>query len=116
MRLTQDSFERIRHHEVSRTLKKVNLSPEEVGIIALLSRSIVGKLLDGPISEILARAEAELSFGNRHGPEAPRGLDRYGGASKPPGSQNGYRIRRNGKPYIEHEVEIGSDQVFSKFA
>jgi len=66
----RNSVERIRRHEVSRALKKVNLSPEEAGIIDLLSRSLVRKLLDGPISEVVARAEAEIPFAVRPGAEA----------------------------------------------
>ena len=65
-----DSVERIRRHEVSRVLKKVNVSPEEAGVIDLLSRSLVGKLLQGPISEVLARAEAEIPFTGRQVLEA----------------------------------------------
>jgi hypothetical protein len=30
-----------------------------------LSRSLVDKLLHGPISTVIARAEVEISFGNR---------------------------------------------------
>ena len=65
MRPDQDSVERIRRHEVSRTLKKTNLSPDDEDVIDLFSRSLVGRLLHGPISEVLARAE--LSFGDRVG-------------------------------------------------
>src|SRR5918997_2018319 len=86
----RDSVELIRRHEVSRALKKVNLSPEEAGVIDLLSRSLVGKLLDGPISEVLARAEAEMPFAGRPGTEeASRGLDGNGSdriPNKPAGS------------------------------
>ena len=55
MRPGQDSAEQIRRHEVSRALKKANLSPEAVEVIGLLSRSLIGKLLDGLISEVMAR-------------------------------------------------------------
>ena len=77
MRPDQDSVERIRRHEVSRTLKKTNLSPDDEDVIDLFSRSLVGRLLHGPISEVLARAE--LSFGDRPSREVPRGLERSGG-------------------------------------
>jgi hypothetical protein len=110
----RDSVERIRRHELSRALKKVNVSSEEAGIIDLLSRSLVGKLLDGPISEVLVRAEAETPFKGRPDSEASCELEKYGGADKPPGSKSGYQIRRNGKPYIECEFESGSDRVSSK--
>ena len=63
MRLGQDSAEQIRCHELSRALKKVDLSPEEEEVIERLSRSLVGKLLHGPISRVMASAEVELSFG-----------------------------------------------------
>ena len=78
MRPGYESVERIRCHEVSRVLKKVDLSPEEAGIIDLLSRSLVGKLLDGPISEVMARAESEMPFARRSDPEAPSGLEGHG--------------------------------------
>ena len=54
----RDGAERIRHHEVSRTLGKMDLSPEEQKAVERLSHSLVKKLLHGPISEIKARAEA----------------------------------------------------------
>jgi glutamyl-tRNA reductase len=75
MKPGQNSVERIRRHEVSRALKKVNLSSEEEEVIDLFSRSLVGRLLHGPISEVMERAEAELSFRGRPGQEAPRGLE-----------------------------------------
>jgi Glutamyl-tRNAGlu reductase, dimerisation domain len=78
MRPGGDSVERIRRHEVSRALKKVNVSSEEAGIIDLLSRLLVGKLLDGPISEVLARAESEISFKYRPSPETSYGLESHG--------------------------------------
>lgn len=74
----RDSVERIRRHEVSRALRKVNVSPKEEEVIDLLSRSLVGKLLDGPISEILARAEAEFRLRSRSGAEASCGLEGNG--------------------------------------
>lgn len=70
-----DSVERIRRHELSRALKKVRLSPEEARAIDLLSRSLVGKLLDGPISRVMARAEAEIPIAGRPGLEASRELE-----------------------------------------
>ena len=114
MKPSQDSVERIRCHEISRALKKVNLSPEEASATDLLSRSLVGKLLDGPISEVMARAEAEIPSRGRPYSEASSEFERYRGADKTRGSKSGYQIRRNGKPYIECEFEIGSDRVSSK--
>lgn len=54
----RDGAERIRQHEVSRALRKMDLSPEQEEAVERMSRSIVNKLLHGPISEIKARAEA----------------------------------------------------------
>lgn len=50
--------ELIRRHEVARTLKKADLSPEEAAAVERLSHSLVNKLLHGPISEIKALAES----------------------------------------------------------
>src|SRR5215208_3792693 len=111
MKPGQNSVERIRRHEVSRALKKVNLSPEEEEVIDLFSRSLVGRLLHGPISEVIARAEAELSFRGRQGPEAPRSLERHRGADKTPRAESDYQMCENGKPYVEREFELGSDRV-----
>ena len=93
MKPGQNSVERIRRHEVSCALKKVNLSPEEEEVIDLFSRSLVGRLLHGPISEVMERAEAELSFR---------------------GAESEYQMRENGKPYVERQFELGSDQVSSE--
>jgi hypothetical protein len=70
MRVGRDSPEQIRRREVSRALKKINLSPEEEEAIERLSRSLVGKLLHGPISRVMACAEVEFSSVGRPGPEA----------------------------------------------
>jgi glutamyl-tRNAGlu reductase-like protein len=114
MKPGQNSVERIRRHEVSRALKKVNLSPEEEEIVDLFSRSLVGRLLHGPISEVMERVEAELSFRDRPGPKAPRGLEWYRDADKTPGVESDYQMRDNGKHYVEREFELGSDQVSSE--
>jgi hypothetical protein len=112
MRLGQDSVERIRRHEVSRALKKVNVSSEEAGIIDLLSRSLVGKLLDGPISEVLARAEAEISFAGRPGAEASYGLESHGNGVESSGPKTHDGFRGYGPGFIK--LEVGSDRVSSK--
>jgi hypothetical protein len=112
MKPGQNSVERIRHHEVSRALNKVNLSPEKEEVIDLFSRSLVGRLLHGPIYEVMERVE--LSFGSRPGQEAPRGLERHVGADKTPKAESEYQMRENGKPYVEREFELGSDQVSSE--
>jgi Glutamyl-tRNAGlu reductase, dimerisation domain len=112
MRPGQDSVERIRRHEVSRALKKVNLSPEGAEVIERLSRSLVGKLLSGPISEVMARAEAEISFAGRPGSEASCGLEGNGSGAESSGPKTHNNIRENGTRYIE--FEIGSDRVSNK--
>jgi Glutamyl-tRNAGlu reductase, dimerisation domain len=109
-----DSVERIRRHEISRALKKVNLSPEEEEVVDLFSRSLVGRLLHGPISEVMERAEAELSFRDRPGTEAPRDLEWHRGADKTPRGESEYQMCENGKPYVEREFELGSDQESSE--
>ena len=65
MRLGQNSAEQIRRHEVSRALRKVDLSPEEEEAIERLSHSLVAKLLLGPISEVMMRAEIRASHRGR---------------------------------------------------
>ena len=114
MKPGQNSVERIRRHEVSRALNKVNLSPEEEEVIDLFSRSLVGRLLHGPISEVMERAGSELSFRGRPGTEAPRDLEWHRGADKTPRAESDYQMCENGKPYVEREFELGSDQVSSK--
>jgi hypothetical protein len=95
MKPSQHSAERIRCHEVSRALKKVNLSPEEASAIDLLSRSLVGKLLDGPISEVLTRAETEIPFGGRRGLGVSSGLERHGCRAELSGPKPDHRIGEN---------------------
>ena len=114
MKPGQDSVEQIRRHEVSRALKKVNLSPEEQEVVDRFSRSLVGRLLHGPISEVMERAEAELSFRGRPNQKSPRGLERHVGADKTPRAESEYQMCENGKPYVEREFELGSDQVSSE--
>jgi Glutamyl-tRNAGlu reductase, dimerisation domain len=114
MKPGQNSVERIRRHEVSRALKKVNLSPEEEKVIDLFSRSLVGRLLHGPISEVMERAEAELSFRGRLGPGAPRGLEWHRGADKTPRAESDYQFRGNRKLYVERDFELESDRASSE--
>jgi glutamyl-tRNA reductase len=54
----RDGAERIRRHELARALQRMDLSPEEAGAVERMSRSLVNKLLHGPISELKALAEA----------------------------------------------------------
>jgi glutamyl-tRNA reductase len=80
VRVGQDSAEQIRRREVSRALRKVDLSPEvEAEAVERMSRSLVGRLLHGPISRVMARAEVEISSGDRRSMEAISGLKRHGG-------------------------------------
>jgi|SRR5918995_4805356 hypothetical protein len=112
MRPGQDSAEQIRRHEVSRALKKANLSPEAVEVIGLLSRSLIGKLLDGLISEVMARAEAEILFASRPDAEASCGLEGHGSGTESSGPKTHNSLRGNGTRYIE----IGSAWVSNKLA
>jgi glutamyl-tRNAGlu reductase-like protein len=114
MRPGRDTVERLRRHEVSRAIKKVNFSPEEEEVIDRFSRSLVGRLLHGPISEVMERAEAELSFRGRPGQEAPRGLERHVSTDKSSRAESDYQLCENGKPYVEREFELGSDQMSSE--
>src|SRR5918993_1231560 len=54
----KDGAEQIRRHELSRALKKLDLSPEEEAAVVRMSHSLMNKLLHGPISELKALAEA----------------------------------------------------------
>ena len=103
MKPGQDSVERIRCHEVSRALKKVNLSPEDQEVIDLFSRSLAGRLLHGPISEVMERAERSLW--DRLDQEAPHGLERRGWEDKVSETKRADQICENGEPYVEHELE-----------
>ncbi|MCA1719479.1 MAG: hypothetical protein LC781_22540 [Actinobacteria bacterium] len=48
----------VRRREVSRALAGMTLSPEKEEAIERLSRSLVGRLLRGPVSKVGARAES----------------------------------------------------------
>jgi hypothetical protein len=109
MWLGQDSAEQIRRHEVSRALRKIDLSPEEEEVIERLSRSLVDKLLHGPISTVIARAEVGISFGGRRGLDTSCGLERHVGGTESSGSRTDHQIGQNGKPYITREFGIWSD-------
>jgi glutamyl-tRNA reductase len=54
----RDEAEKIRRHELSRALGRMELSPEEAAAVERMSHAMVNKLLHGPIQEIKARAEA----------------------------------------------------------
>jgi glutamyl-tRNA reductase len=54
----RDGAERIRRHELARTLDKLDLSPEEAAAVERMSHTLVNKLLHGPIQELKALAES----------------------------------------------------------
>jgi glutamyl-tRNA reductase len=58
IRELRDGAERIRRHELSRVLGRMDLLPEEAAAVERMSRALVNKLLHGPIQEIKALAEA----------------------------------------------------------
>jgi glutamyl-tRNA reductase len=54
----RDGAERIRRHELARALEKLDLPPEEAEAVERMSRTLVNKLLHGPIQELKALAES----------------------------------------------------------
>jgi hypothetical protein len=92
-------------------LKKIDLSPEEEEVIERLSRSLVGRLLRGPISKVMARAEAEISFEGRRDPEASCGLERHGGRAESSRPRTDHQICKDGKLYSKREFDIGSNEI-----
>lgn len=94
MREIEESAERIRCQEVSRALGRMDLSPEEETAVEQMSRSLVDKLLRGPISEVVTYAEAAslrrtnggrrspVEDGDRHAKEPPGEVD------DPPGTDS----------------------------
>jgi glutamyl-tRNA reductase len=60
----RDEAERIRRHELSRALRRMDLLPGEAEAVERMSHSLVNKLLHGPISEIKALAEAGHPLGS----------------------------------------------------
>lgn len=58
IRELRDEAEKVREHEISKALKRTDLSPEQAEVVEKMSRSLVNKLLHGPISEIKSRAES----------------------------------------------------------
>ncbi len=54
----RNEAERIRRHELARTLNRLNLSPEEAEAVERMSHTLVNKLLHGPIQELKALAES----------------------------------------------------------
>jgi len=66
MTADREPAERIRCREVSRLLSGTNLSPDKERVVERLSRSLVSKLLCGPIAEAMARTD----IGKNLGPEA----------------------------------------------
>src|SRR5918997_1385348 len=58
IRELRDGAERIRRHELSRVMGRMDLLPEEEEAVERMSRALVNKLLHGPIQELKALAEA----------------------------------------------------------
>ncbi|MGB3635201.1 MAG: glutamyl-tRNA reductase [Rubrobacteraceae bacterium] len=54
----RDGADKVRRHELSRALRRLDLTPEEVEAVERMSHSLVNKLLHGPISELKALAES----------------------------------------------------------
>lgn len=70
--------ERIRHHELSRALKRLDLTPEETAVLEKMSHSLVNKLLHGPIASLKARAESGSPLDGaevRRSPHALEGIE-----------------------------------------
>jgi glutamyl-tRNA reductase len=63
IRELRDRAERIRRHELARTLKGLELSSEEAEAVERMSRALVNKLLHGPIQELKALAESGSPLG-----------------------------------------------------
>ncbi len=57
--------DRIRRHELSRALRRLDITPEEAATVERMSHSLVNKLLHGPISELKALAESGAPLDNR---------------------------------------------------
>lgn len=60
IRESRSEAERVRQHELSRFLKRLDLSEEERRVVEQLSRSLVNKLLHGPIADLKAAAQSPL--------------------------------------------------------
>lgn len=58
IRELRDGAERIRRHELSRALGRMDLSSEEAAAVERMSHALVNKLLHGPIQELKSLAEA----------------------------------------------------------
>jgi glutamyl-tRNA reductase len=54
----RDQAERVRRHELTRTLNRLDLLPEEAEAVERMSYTLVNKLLHGPIQELKALAES----------------------------------------------------------
>jgi glutamyl-tRNA reductase len=58
IRELRDEAEKVREHEIYKALKRTDLTPEQAEAVEKMSRSLVNKLLHGPISKIKSRAES----------------------------------------------------------
>ena len=61
----RDGADKIRRHELSRALRRLDLSAEESEAVERMSHSLVNKLLHGPISELKALAESGAPLDSR---------------------------------------------------
>lgn len=55
----RDEAEKVREHEIAKAFKKTDLTGEQAEAVEKMSRSLVNKLLHGPISDIKSRAESD---------------------------------------------------------
>ncbi len=53
----RDHAERIRCQEVSRVLRTIDLAPEKVAGVERMSRSLVDRLLGGPLAEVASSGQ-----------------------------------------------------------
>ncbi|AHY47040.1 hemA: glutamyl-tRNA reductase [Rubrobacter radiotolerans] len=93
IRELRSEAERIRAHEVSRTVSGLDLTPEAERAIERMSQLLVNKLLHGPIAEIKARAEAGEPLGSHEVRKKLLALDDLGGSLGVEVSRHGTRHR-----------------------
>src|SRR5215204_1789894 len=76
MTADREPAERFRCREVSRLLSGTNLSPDKERVVERLSRSLVGKLLCGPIAEAMAPTDIGKNLGTEGQTTSPGPLPR----------------------------------------
>ena len=82
----RDGAERIRRHELSRALARMDLSPEEEAAVERMSHALVNKLLARPHPGDKGPRRGRVPPGERRGPAPPPrpGRPRGGAAPLPP--------------------------------